>query len=52
MTRLNVLLLAIAVTCALGVISSQHHARRLFNDLELEQAAAKKLDDEWTQLQL
>ncbi len=52
MTRVNVLLLAIAVACALGVISSQHHARRLFNDLEVEQAAAKKLDDEWTQLQL
>ena len=52
MTRLNVLLLAVAVACALGVISSQHHARRLFNDLELEQTAAKKLDDEWRQLQL
>ncbi len=52
MTRFNVLLLGIAVACALGVISSQHHARRLFNDLEVEQAAAKKLDDEWTQLQL
>ena len=52
MTRINVLLLAIAVACALGVINSQHHARRLFNDLEVEQAAAKKLDDEWSQLQL
>jgi cell division protein FtsL len=40
------------VACALCVINSQHHARRLFNDLEVEQAAAKKLDDEWTQLQL
>jgi cell division protein FtsL len=52
MTRVNVLLLAIAVACALGVINAQHHARRLFNDLEVEQAAAKKLDDEFTQLQL
>ena len=52
MTRLNVLLLAVAVACALGVVSSQHHARRLFNELELEQATAKKLDDEWRQLQL
>jgi cell division protein FtsL len=52
MTRLNIALLAVAVGCALGVINSQHHARRLFNDLEVEQAAAKKLDDEWTQLQL
>ena len=52
MTRMNILLLAIVVACALGVIDAQHHARRLFNDLEVEQAAAKKLDDEWTQLQL
>ena len=52
MTRVNLLLLALIVACALGVITSQHHARRLFNDLEVEQAAAKKLDDEWTQLQL
>jgi len=46
------MLLAFVILCALGVISSQHHARRLFNDLEIEQTAAKKLDDEWRQLQL
>ena len=52
MLRLNVLLLALVVACALGVITSQHHARKLFGDLEAEQAAGKKLDEEWTQLQL
>jgi cell division protein FtsL len=50
--RLNVLLLALVVACALGVITSQHHARKLFVDLESEQARGKKLDEEWTQLQL
>ena len=52
MTRLNLLLLALVVACALGVITSQHHARRLFVDLEAEQAAGKRLGEEWTQLQL
>ena len=52
MIRLNAFLLALVVACALGVITSQHHARKLFIELETEQAAAKKLGEEWTQLQL
>jgi cell division protein FtsL len=52
MARLNAFLLALAVACALGVITSQHQARKLFAELDAEQAAAKKLDEEWTQLQL
>jgi len=52
MARLNALLLAAAVACALGVITSQHQARKLFAELDAEQGAAKKLDEEWTQLQL
>jgi len=52
MTRLNLLLLAVLVACALGVITSQHQARKRFVALEAEQAAAKKLDEEFTQLQL
>ena len=52
MIRLNALLLVLVVACALGVITSQHHARKLFIELETEQAAAKKLGEEWTQLQL
>jgi cell division protein FtsL len=52
MLRVNFLLLALVVACALGVITSQHQARKLFVDLEGEQAAAKKLAEEWTQLQL
>ena len=52
MPRLNLLLLALLVACALGVITAQHQARRLFIALEDEQAVAKKIAEEWTQLQL
>ena len=52
MARLNVLLLAIAVACALAVITSQHRARRLFSEVESAQVAQQKLNEEWTQLQL
>ncbi|MCM2326677.1 MAG: cell division protein FtsL [Lysobacter sp.] len=52
MARVNFLLLAVAVACALGVITAQHKSRKLFIDLEAGQARAKKLDEEFTQLQL
>ena len=52
MGRASALLLVLVVASALSVITSQHHARKLFNDLESEQGVAKKLDDEFTQLQL
>jgi cell division protein FtsL len=51
-TKVNLLLLALLVACALAVVTSQHQARKLFSDLEGEQAAAKRLDEEFTQLQL
>ncbi len=52
MGRINAILLVLIVVSALSVITSQHHARKVFNDLESEQNAAKKLDEEFTQLQL
>ena len=52
MARLNALLLVLAIACALGVITSQHRARKLFAELDAEQAQVKRLDDEFTQLQL
>jgi cell division protein FtsL len=52
MGRVNVLLLAVAVACALAVITSQHRARRIFSELETAQVAQQKLNEEWTQLQL
>jgi cell division protein FtsL len=52
MERLNAVLLLLVIVCALSVITSQHKARKLFIELESDQAAAKKLDEEFTQLQL
>lgn len=50
--RLNLLLIGIAVLCALGVVTSQHEARKSFVELQKEQDIAKQLDVEWGQLQL
>lgn len=52
MVRLNLLLLAILVVCALALVTSQHRARRLYVELQKEQELAKQLDIEWGQLQL
>ena len=52
MSKVNVLLLVLVVACALGVITAQHQARKRFTELENEQASAKKLAEEWTELQL
>jgi cell division protein FtsL len=52
MLRLNVLLLLASVICALGVVTSQHKARKLFQALEAEQDRAKQLEVEFGQLQL
>ncbi len=52
MLRVNLILLALVIACALGVITSQHQARKLFIELDGEQATAKRLGEEWTQLQL
>jgi cell division protein FtsL len=52
MLRLNLLLLVVAIICALGVVTSQHKARKLFQELEGEQERARGLDVEWGQLQL
>lgn len=52
MTRLNLILVLILVGCALGVITSQHKARKLFVELQREQEAARQMDVEWGQLQL
>ena len=52
MARLNFFLLAVAIACALAVITTQHRARRLFSELEGAQGTAQKLNEEWSQLQL
>ena len=52
MAKLNLLLLLVLVVCALGLVTSQHKARKLFTDLEREQARARELDIEYGRLQL
>ena len=52
MLRLNLLLLIVAVICALSVVTSQHKARKLFQTLEKEQEREAQLDVEFGQLQL
>ena len=52
MIRLNAVLLGLVVVCALGVVTSQHKARKLFVELQKEQELAKRLDEEYGQLQL
>jgi cell division protein FtsL len=50
--RLNLALLAALALCALGLVTSQHQARKLFAELEREQARANALQVEFGQLQL
>jgi cell division protein FtsL len=52
MARLNLVLLVIAIVSALGTVSAQHRARKLFVTLEKEQERAKQLEIEFGQLQL
>jgi cell division protein FtsL len=50
--KLNLLLLAVLVACALGLVTSQHKARKLFSELEREHARARELDIDFGRLQL
>ena len=52
MTRVNIVLLAILIACALGLVTAQHKARKLFTELAKAQSVEKQLDVEWGQLQL
>ena len=52
MAKLNLLLLLVLVVCALGLVTSQHKARKLFSDLEREQTRARDLEVEYGKLQL
>lgn len=52
MFKLNIVLILIAVACALSVVTSQHKARKLFVVLENEKEIAQQLDVEWGRLQL
>jgi len=52
MARLNVILLLVLVACALSLVTSRHQSRKLFVDLEREQARARNYDIEYGQLQI
>jgi len=52
MVKLNIVLLVIAIGCALATVTSQHQARKLFVNLEKEHERSKQLDIEYGQLQL
>ena len=52
MLRFNMILLLIVVVCALGAVTSQHRARKLFQAVEAEQERARQLEIEFGQLQL
>ncbi len=52
MIKLNLVLSGILVVCALGLVTSQHKARKLFVELQKQQEVAKQLEVEYGQLQL
>jgi len=50
--KINLLLVALLVTCALALVNSQYRARNLFIELEKLQQQSRQLDIDWAQLQL
>lgn len=52
MARLNILLSAILVLCALALVTSQQRARALFIDLDAAKARALQLETHWNELQV
>jgi cell division protein FtsL len=52
MVRLNIVLLFVVLVSALGVVTSQHRARKLFQAMDAEQERARQLEVEFGQLQL
>jgi cell division protein FtsL len=50
--RINFLLTALLVLCALSLVKAQYQSRQLFIHLERAQAQSRQLDIEWAQLQL
>ena len=52
MVKVNLVLLAALVVCALSLVTSRHQARKLFVELEREQGLARTYEVEYGQLQL
>ncbi len=52
MTKLNLILFTVLLLSALGTVTSQHKARKLYIELQQQQEMAKQFEVEWGQLQL
>jgi cell division protein FtsL len=52
MTKLNLILFFTLIAVSLGVITSQHKARKLYFELEQQQEMTKNYETEFGQLQL
>ena len=52
MTRVNLLLLAVLIGCALSLVTSRNQARQVFVELDRAQAQARGYETEYGQLQL
>lgn len=52
MKRINLVLFAVLVGCALALVTSQHHARKQFVELQAQQEVAAQLATEFGRLQL
>lgn len=52
MFKLNIFLVMVGIACALGIVTSQHMARKLFMALENEKETERMLEVEWGRLQL
>jgi cell division protein FtsL len=50
--KINIVLTALLVACALSVVNARYQARHLFIELERLQQQARQLDIDWAQLQL
>lgn len=52
MLRLNLILIILVLASAIGTVASNHRARKMFIEIEREQARMRDLEVEWGQLQL
>jgi cell division protein FtsL len=52
MTRINLILFLVLILVSLGVVTSQHKARKLYFELEQQLDMSKKYDTQFGQLQL
>jgi cell division protein FtsL len=50
--KLNLILFLVVLASALGTVTSQHKARKLYIELQQQQDLAKQYEIEWGQLQL